>query len=64
MASVEVDWAGAADAQEKALRQMDRLAVGGSAPLVDLQGENVTAAERSLLQKVRRRKLSLGTNLK
>lgn len=64
MASAEVDWAGAADAQEKALRQMDRLAVGGSAPLVDLQGENVTAAERSLLQKVRRRKLSLGTNLK
>ena len=64
MASAEVDWAGAADAQENALRQMDRLAVGGSAPLVDLQGENVTAAERSLLQKVRRRKLSLGTNLK
>ena len=64
MASAEVDWAGAADAQEKALRQMDRLAVGGSAPLVDLQGENVTAAERSLLQKVRRRKLSLGTILK
>ena len=64
MATADVDWAGAADAQEKALRQMDRLAVGGSAPLVDLQGENVTAAERSLLQKVRRRKLSLGTILK
>jgi len=57
MASAEVDWAGAADAQEKALRQMDRLAVGGSAPLVDLQGENVTAAERSLLQKVIRKSL-------
>ena len=56
MASVEVDWAGAADAQEKALRQMDRLAVGGSEQLVDLQDENVTAAERSLLQKVRRSK--------
>jgi len=57
MASVEVDWAGAADAQEKALRQMDRLAVGGSEQLVDLQGENVTAAERSLLQKVIRKSL-------
>ena len=56
MASVEVDWAGAADAQEKALRQMDRLAVGGSEKLVELQDENVTAAERSLLQKVRRTK--------
>jgi len=57
MASVEVDWAGAADAQEKALRQMDRLAVGGSEQLVDLQDENVTAAERSLLQKVIRKSL-------
>ena len=53
MASADVDWAGAADAQEKALRQMDRLAVGGSGKQVD-QDENVTAAERSLLQKVKK----------
>ena len=56
MATADLDWAGAADAQEKALRQMDRLAVVGSEKLVDLQDENVTAAERSLLQKVRRTK--------
>ena len=56
MASADVDWAGAADAQEKALRQMDRLAVGGSEKQVD-QDENITAAERSLLQKVIRKNL-------
>ena len=53
MASADVDWAVSADDQEKAMRQMDRLAVGGSGKQVD-QDENVTAAERSLLQKVKK----------
>ena len=53
MASADVDWVVSADDQEKAMRQMDRLAVGGSGKQVD-QDENVTAAERSLLQKVKK----------
>ena len=56
MGTDDVDWAVSADAQEKALRQMDRLAVGGSEKQVD-QDENITAAERSLLQKVIRKNL-------
>ena len=31
MASADVDWAGAADAQENALKQLDGLRVGGNA---------------------------------
>ena len=44
--------AGAADAQEKALRQMDRLAVGGDNSGQESVAEDpqITAAERSLLQ--------------
>ena len=61
MASVDVDWAGAADAQEKALKQMDGLSVGGGGvgglrkPLGAPEG--ITVAERSLLQKVIRKSL-------
>jgi len=59
MASADVDWAGAADAQEKALRQMDRLAVGGDNSGQESVAEDpqITAAERSLLQKVIRKSL-------
>ena len=44
--------------QEKALRQMDRLAVGGTGEKqVDIEDPQITAAERSLLQKVIRKSL-------
>jgi len=56
MASPDVDWAVSADAQEKALRGMDRLAVGGEKQ-VDIEDPQITAAERSLLQKVIRKSL-------
>ena len=60
MASADVDWAGAADAQEKALKQMDGLIVGGGGgglrkPMDAPEG--ITVAERSLLQKVIRKSL-------
>ena len=60
MASADVDWAGAADAQEKALKQMDGLCVGGMRGLrqpVEAPAEGITVAERSLLQKVIRKSL-------
>ena len=61
MASADVDWAGAADAQEKALKQLDNLNVGEGVggglrkPLDATEG--ITVAERSLLQKVIRKSL-------
>jgi len=67
MASADVDWAGAADAQEKALKQMDQLSVGGGAGLRQpraalakgevVPNETISVAERSLLQKVIRKSL-------
>jgi len=66
MASVDVDWAGAADAQEKALKQMDRMSVGAGGlrqPRAALASgevvvnEKITVAEISLLQKVIRKSL-------
>ena len=62
MASADVDWAGAADAQEKALKQMDGLSVsaggvGGLRKPMDAAVEGITVAERSLLQKVIRKSL-------
>ena len=62
MASADVDWAGAADAQEKALKQMDGLSVGGGGgglrkPMGAAAVEGITVAERSLLQKVIRKSL-------
>ena len=58
MASADVDWAVSADDQEKAMRQMDRLAVGGTGEKqVDIEDPQITAAERSLLQKVIRKSL-------
>ena len=60
MASADVDWAGAADAQENALKQLDGLRVGGNADLrkpIDIPEEGITVAERSLLQKVIRKSL-------
>ena len=58
MASADVDWAGAADAQEKALKQMDGLSVGGGGLRKPLDApEGITVAERSLLQKVIRKSL-------
>ena len=63
MASADVDWAGAADAQEKALKQMDGLSVDGGLggrglrkPL-DAAEAGISVAERSLLQKVIRKSL-------
>jgi len=61
MASADVDWAGAADAQEKALKQLDNLNVGegmggGLRKPLDAT-EGITVAERSLLQKVIRKSL-------
>ena len=61
MASADIDWAGAADAQEKALKQMDGLSDGGSVrglrkPL-DAAESGISVAERSLLQKVIRKSL-------
>ena len=60
MARADVDWAGAADAQENALKQLDGLRVGGNAGLrkpMDTPEEGITVAERSLLQKVIRKSL-------
>ena len=61
MASADVDWAGAADAQEKALKQLDNLNVGegvGAGLRKPLDAtEGITVAERSLLQKVIRKSL-------
>ena len=57
MASADVDWAGAADAQEKALKQMDGLCVGGGLRKPMVAPEGITVAERSLLQKVIRKSL-------
>ena len=62
MASADIDWAGAADAQEKALKQMDGLSVDGGSvrglrkPL-DAAESGISVAERSLLQKVIRKSL-------
>ena len=53
MASADVDWAGAADAQEKALKQMDGLSVGAA----DATNDQISVAEKSLLQKVIRKSL-------
>jgi len=62
MASADVDWAGAADAQEKAIKQMDGLSVVGGGgglrkPMGSAAVEGITVAERSLLQKVIRKSL-------
>jgi len=74
MASAEVDWAGAADAQEKALKQLDGLRVGPGGKQHTAAGhlaarsqrghqeqqvpdEQISVAERSLLQKVIRKSL-------
>ena len=59
MASADVDWAGAADAQEKALKQLDGLSVSGVGGLRQPREapEGITVAERSLLQKVIRKSL-------
>jgi ATP-dependent RNA helicase DDX19/DBP5 len=57
MAGVDVDWAGAADAQEKALKQMDGLSVGSRGALDTAQSDKISVAEKSLLQKVIRKSL-------
>jgi len=55
MANVDVDWAGAADAQEKALKQMDGLSVNNGGR--DTALDTISVAEKSLLQKVIRKSL-------
>jgi len=62
MASADVDWAGAAAAQEKALTErVGELNVGGlrqpKTSTVDVDGEELSVAEKSLLQKVIRKGL-------
>ena len=55
MAIADLDWAGEADAQENALKQMDGMR-GLRQPMA-APAEGITVAERSLLQKVIRKRL-------
>ena len=55
MAIADLDWAGEADAQENALKQMD--GTRGLRQPVAAPTEGITVAERSLLQKVIRKSL-------
>jgi len=64
MASADVDWAGAADAQEKALAgQVSDLTVGTRNDLHRSEnGEEISVAEQSLLRKVIRKGLVVNKN--
>ena len=48
MASADVDWAGAADAQEKALRQMDRFVVFPFRKLASIENTTCNRVFRTL----------------